>query len=111
MHDGMYGRSHLYTYVKSSNGSWWKILDHDVTQVCLFISNLFHLVYSYLGGQVTEEAVLTDKTGLYMNAGPYLLFYTRSDESSMVDDSPVPPITEEAPWDEGVAVRLFSLLC
>lgn len=32
VHDGLYGRNHLYSYVKSK-GKWWKTVDHDVTEV------------------------------------------------------------------------------
>lgn len=32
MHDGMIGRKHLYSYV-NNRGTWWKTLDHDVSQV------------------------------------------------------------------------------
>ena len=32
MHDGVYGRSHLYSYV-NDNGTWWKTLDWVVTEV------------------------------------------------------------------------------
>lgn len=32
MHDGLYGRSHLYSYV-NDNGMWWKTVDRSVTEV------------------------------------------------------------------------------
>jgi hypothetical protein len=31
MHDGVYGRSHLYSYV-NDNGTWWKTVDWVVTE-------------------------------------------------------------------------------
>src|SRR5712672_1227024 len=31
MHDGLYGRSHLYSYV-NDNGTWWKTVDWAVTE-------------------------------------------------------------------------------
>ena len=34
VHDGLYGRSHLYSYIKHK-GQWWKTLDYHVTKVCL----------------------------------------------------------------------------
>lgn len=32
MHDGLFGRSHLYSYVKYK-GKWWKTVDYVVTEV------------------------------------------------------------------------------
>ncbi len=32
VHDGLYGRNHLYSYVKQ-NGEWWKTVDYAVTKV------------------------------------------------------------------------------
>ncbi|KAI0267397.1 hypothetical protein BC834DRAFT_968906 [Gloeopeniophorella convolvens] len=55
MHDGMYGRKHLYSYV-NDNGTWWRTVDWDAT----------------------EELVLTDTTGLHLGAGPYMLIYSRA---------------------------------
>lgn len=31
MHDGVYGRNHLYSYV-NDNGTWWKTVDWVVTE-------------------------------------------------------------------------------
>ena len=31
MHDGLYGRTHLYSYV-NDNGTWWKTVDWAVTE-------------------------------------------------------------------------------
>ncbi|KAI0753245.1 hypothetical protein C8Q80DRAFT_1304918 [Daedaleopsis nitida] len=63
VHDGLYGRSHLYSYVKQK-GKWWKTIDYAVTEV------LIH--------QVTEETVFTDRAGLHLGAGPYFLIYSRA---------------------------------
>ena len=35
VHDGLYGRNHLYSYIKQK-GHWWKTLDYNVTKACLF---------------------------------------------------------------------------
>lgn len=32
MHDGIYGRNHLYSYVKY-RGGWWKTVEHTITEV------------------------------------------------------------------------------
>ncbi|KZP12925.1 hypothetical protein FIBSPDRAFT_869788 [Athelia psychrophila] len=57
VHDGLFGRKSLYSYVQDQ-GKWWKTIDASVTEV-------------------TEETVLTDPTGLHLGAGPYLLLYSR----------------------------------
>ncbi|KIP03120.1 hypothetical protein PHLGIDRAFT_254599 [Phlebiopsis gigantea 11061_1 CR5-6] len=57
MHDGFYGRNHLYSYVKEK-GVWWKTIEHTITEV-------------------SEEEVLEDPTGLHLSAGPFLLIYSR----------------------------------
>lgn len=31
MHDGLYGRTHLYSYV-NDNGTWWRTVDWAVTE-------------------------------------------------------------------------------
>ncbi|KAF9224715.1 hypothetical protein BS17DRAFT_751550 [Gyrodon lividus] len=58
MHDGLYGRKHLYSYVHDKS-SWWKIADSSIEKV-------------------SEEVVLNDHAGLHLGAGPYLLFYSRA---------------------------------
>ncbi|KAI0767227.1 hypothetical protein C8Q74DRAFT_941235 [Fomes fomentarius] len=58
VHDGLYGRSHLYSHVKQK-GKWWKTVDYSVSEV-------------------TEEAVLNDSTGFHLGAGPYFLIYSRA---------------------------------
>ncbi|KZP04592.1 hypothetical protein FIBSPDRAFT_1054581 [Athelia psychrophila] len=57
VHDGLFGRKSLYSYVQDQ-GKWWKTIDASVTEV-------------------TEVTVLTDPTGLHLGAGPYLLLYSR----------------------------------
>ncbi|KAI9513480.1 hypothetical protein F5148DRAFT_1302495 [Russula earlei] len=59
MHDGLYGRTHLYSYV-NDNGTWWKTVDWAVTEA------------SY------QETVLTDPIGFHLGAGPYMLIYSRA---------------------------------
>ncbi|KAF8888788.1 hypothetical protein BD779DRAFT_1522582 [Infundibulicybe gibba] len=58
IHTGLPGRKQIYSYVQDTNGLWWKTVDYTVTEV-------------------SEETVLTDPTGLHLNAGPYLLIYSR----------------------------------
>lgn len=72
MWDGVYGRSHVYSYVKAKDGNWYKIVDSSVTQV-------------------TEEAVLTDSSGLHLTAGPFMLFY-----NSLENPEHSSPISQEA---------------
>jgi hypothetical protein len=33
MWDGVYGRTHVYSYVKAKDGNWYKIVDSSVTEV------------------------------------------------------------------------------
>ncbi|KAF8480009.1 hypothetical protein DFH94DRAFT_456712 [Russula ochroleuca] len=73
MHDGVYGRNHLYSYV-NDNDTWWKTVDWVVTEV-------------------SEETVLTDPTGFHLGAGPYMLIYSRAIPEG--DQEPLP-------WPEGV---------
>ncbi|KAJ3504703.1 hypothetical protein NLJ89_g7798 [Agrocybe chaxingu] len=63
VHTGLPGRKQMYSYVQDVEGTWWKTVDCEVTEV-------------------PEETVLSDPTGLHMGAGPYMLFYSRhlSDE-------------------------------
>ncbi|KAI6015277.1 hypothetical protein F5J12DRAFT_524359 [Pisolithus orientalis] len=72
MHDGLYGRKHLYCYVRDK-GQWWKIADSLIEQV-------------------TEESVQGDTTGLHLGAGPYLLLYSRyrPDENERLTSLPWP---------------------
>ncbi|KAI0340340.1 hypothetical protein BDW22DRAFT_1360280 [Trametopsis cervina] len=57
MHDGLYGRNHLYTYTKYK-GAWWKAMEYDIHEV-------------------SEDVVLNDNAGLHLGAGAYFLIYSR----------------------------------
>ncbi|KAI0080449.1 hypothetical protein K474DRAFT_1695753 [Panus rudis PR-1116 ss-1] len=74
VHSGQYGRSHVYSYVQHG-GLWYHIVDHTVTEV-------------------PEKTVFNDDTGLYYNAGPFLLIYSRA----YAEDEYSGP----APWPEGL---------
>ncbi|KAI0364511.1 hypothetical protein BV20DRAFT_1107189 [Pilatotrama ljubarskyi] len=74
VHDGLFGRSHLYSYVKYK-GKWWKTVDYVVTEV-------------------PEENVLNDPAGLHLGAGPYFLLYSRSTSQEEED--------ARAPWHESI---------
>ncbi|KAJ3557621.1 hypothetical protein NM688_g1374 [Phlebia brevispora] len=56
VHDGLAGRTRLYSYVKYK-GVWWKTVDSLVTEV-------------------SEDVVLNDAAGLHLRAGPYFLIYS-----------------------------------
>ncbi|CAG8472542.1 3666_t:CDS:2, partial [Acaulospora colombiana] len=66
MWDGVYGRTHVYSYVKAKDGNWYKIVDSSATQV-------------------TEETVLNDSSGLHLTAGPFMLFYSSLENSTSFD--------------------------
>jgi len=68
MHDGLKGRKHVYSYVHHDD-VWWKIVGHTVTKVPL-------------------EAVLNDKDGMHLGAGPFLLIYSRSLPEPLVSEWP-----------------------
>ncbi|KAG8766718.1 hypothetical protein FRC12_006688 [Ceratobasidium sp. 428] len=55
IHDGLLGRTHLFTYVRRA-GKWWKIVDADVSEV-------------------NEETVLADSSGVHLGAGVVGLVY------------------------------------
>ncbi|KAI0037037.1 hypothetical protein K488DRAFT_39805 [Vararia minispora EC-137] len=82
VHDGQYGRSHVYSYVQEK-GRWWMTTDYDVQEV-------------------SDDAVLNDTSGLHYGAGPYMLFYSRA----------LPQNTDEASihWPEILRVRVFTRL-
>lgn len=94
MHDGMYGRTHLYSYV-NDNGTWWKTVDWAVTEACRqpFKSKAPCLCVFL---QVPEETVLTDPTGFHLGGGPYMLIYSRAIPEG--DQGPLQ-------WPEDVVVR------
>ncbi|KAF8452404.1 hypothetical protein L210DRAFT_2031624 [Boletus edulis BED1] len=72
VHDGLYGRKHLYSYVHDKS-CWWKIADSLIEKV-------------------SEDTVLNDQAGLHLGAGPYLLLYSR------ICDSPAPVL----PWMDDI---------
>ena len=40
VHDGFYGRSHIYSYVRQHD-KWWKVVDYSVTEVsALFLRQI-----------------------------------------------------------------------
>ncbi|WVQ96945.1 hypothetical protein IAU59_004054 [Kwoniella sp. CBS 9459] len=58
-HDGaLVGGNHLYAYIKDEQGEWWKVQEHEAERV----------EWSTIAG---------DKTGLWMDGGPYMLLYSR----------------------------------
>ncbi|KAF7325876.1 Glycoside hydrolase family 79 protein [Mycena kentingensis (nom. inval.)] len=57
VHHGLPGRKQMHLYVQDG-ASWWKIVDYAVQEV-------------------TEGDVLSDPSGLYMGAGPFMLLYSR----------------------------------
>jgi len=82
MHDGQYTSRSIYSYVRAPNGKWWKILLDEAVEV-------------------SQEAVLNDRMGLYLNAGPYMLVYSKdySTPNSTSDaSSPVPRIMATHSW-------------
>ncbi|CAL1709523.1 unnamed protein product [Somion occarium] len=86
VHDGLYGRSHLYSYVKQRD-KWWKIVDYSTLEVCSHCK--YALVTLLTEGQVSEETVLHDPIGLHLNAGPFFLIYSRAiPEESLRPDWP-----------------------
>ncbi|KAG2134094.1 hypothetical protein DEU56DRAFT_950266 [Suillus clintonianus] len=74
VHDGLYGRKHLYSYVQEK-GAWWRIEDSSISQV-------------------SEENVLEDPVGLHLGAGPYLLLYSKAlpEGAELLDLQWPPPI-------------------
>ncbi|QRV98642.1 ubiquitin carboxyl-terminal hydrolase [Ceratobasidium sp. AG-Ba] len=62
IHDGLLGRSHLFSYVKKAD-KWWKVVDANVTEV-------------------TEEVVLGDSVGVHLGAGVLGLVYAAPHEES-----------------------------
>ncbi|KAG1888259.1 hypothetical protein F4604DRAFT_1916175 [Suillus subluteus] len=74
VHDGLYGRKHLYSYVQEK-GAWWRIEDTSISQV-------------------SEANVLEDSVGLHLGAGPYLLLYSMAlpEGAELLDLQWPPPI-------------------
>ncbi|OCF31828.1 hypothetical protein I316_06426 [Kwoniella heveanensis BCC8398] len=58
-HDGaLVGGNHLYAYTKDEQGGWWKVQEHEAERV-------------------EWSTIASDKTGLWMDGGPYMLLYSR----------------------------------
>ena len=78
-------------------------MDYSVTEVCpLHLTSslsAFHL--TRVPRQVTEEAVLTDPTGLHLAAGPYFLIYSRA--VSEAEEG------ARADWPDDIKVRPSAL--
>ncbi|KAN0094833.1 hypothetical protein V8E55_003120 [Tylopilus felleus] len=83
VHDGLYGRKHLYSYVHDKS-CWWKIADSLIEKV-------------------PEEVVLNDQAGLHLGAGPYLLLYSRATDGP----APVLPWMDDIKDDVKAANREF----
>lgn len=94
VHDGLYGRSHLYSYVKQRD-KWWKIVDYSTLEVCSHCK--YALVTLLTEGQVSEETVLHDPIGLHLNAGPFFLIYSRA----------IPEESLRPDWPENVKVCMI----
>ncbi|KAG8215977.1 hypothetical protein J3R82DRAFT_7960 [Butyriboletus roseoflavus] len=86
VHDGLYGRKHLYSYVHDKS-CWWKIADSLIEKV-------------------PEEVVLNDQAGLHLGAGPYLLFYSQAIPESE-DSAPMLPWMDDIKDDVKAANREF----
>ncbi|KAL0252987.1 hypothetical protein I308_102381 [Cryptococcus tetragattii IND107] len=70
-HDGaVIGQKHLYMYVRGEDDRWWKIQEHEATEV-------------------EWEAITGDRTGIWMEGGPYMLLYARKGDRP-VSPEPVP---------------------
>ncbi|WVR05535.1 hypothetical protein IAU60_002553 [Kwoniella sp. DSM 27419] len=52
------GGNHLFAYVRNDSGQWWRVQEHEAKQV-------------------EWNSIVADKTGLWMDGGPYMLVYSR----------------------------------
>ncbi|WVF71016.1 hypothetical protein IAT40_005812 [Kwoniella sp. CBS 6097] len=58
-HDGaLVGGNHLFAYIKDEQGGWLKVQEHEAERV-------------------EWDTIARDKTGLWMDGGPYMLLYSR----------------------------------
>ncbi|TDL20634.1 hypothetical protein BD410DRAFT_725264 [Rickenella mellea] len=89
VHDGLYGRNRIYSYVQHG-GCWWKTVDYTVTEVRKWLSRIH--------SNVSEELVLNDATGLHLGAGPYMLFYSRAVDADMEH--------KKCPWPPSIKDRV-----
>ena len=106
IHDGLYGRKHLYSYVYDKD-QWWKIADSLIEQV---LSQSIAATDSHQGNQqVTEDIVLNDTSGLHLGAGPYLLLYSRNldEENERLASLPWPGEIKVCP----ILVAFSSVTC
>ncbi|KAH9821319.1 programmed cell death protein 2 [Melampsora americana] len=71
--DGFPGRDHMWTYTKADDGTWYKILDKEISSV-------------------TIETVLNDPAGIHMNAGHIFALYVKrsTSEESSIDSRSIP---------------------
>lgn len=71
--DGFPGRDHMWTYTKADDGSWYKILDRQISPV-------------------TIEAVLSDPAGIHMNGGHIFALYVKrsSPDESSIESTNIP---------------------
>ncbi|KAJ9107522.1 hypothetical protein QFC21_000979 [Naganishia friedmannii] len=67
---GWIARTSMYCYVKSDDGSWWKISDTTVETTTL-------------------DQIKGDRTGLYFDTGAYLLVYAREESNLPSEDTEV----------------------
>ena len=104
IHDGIFGRRHLYSYVEDK-GKWWKTFGNTVTEVTTYSAfSITYLMYASCC-QVSEDTVFTDPTGLHLGAGPYLLIYSKAMSAEHTSE------LERLPWPEKIKVnRLVGLV-
>ncbi|EGG03191.1 uncharacterized protein MELLADRAFT_90379 [Melampsora larici-populina 98AG31] len=71
--DGFAGRDHMWTYTKADDGSWYKILDRQISSVTL-------------------ETVLNDPAGIHMNGGHIFALYVKrsTPEESSTESASIP---------------------
>jgi predicted SprT family Zn-dependent metalloprotease len=104
VHDGLFGRKQFYSYVKDK-GVWWKTVDNEVTEV-RFCSSSCPSCSSFY--QASEETVLTDRTGVHLGAGPYMLLYSRA----LTPDDQTEYESKKIEWPELLRVcRALAAVC
>jgi len=75
MDDGHGNEKLVYSYIKYNN-RWWKVRDNEVTET-------------------NESQVITDRTGIYMNAGALMVIYSRKREYE-TEECEVPDLLKNA---------------
>ncbi|KAL7415571.1 hypothetical protein BDY24DRAFT_381557 [Mrakia frigida] len=68
-HDGIYGTGHIYSYVRTSDGKWWKMSDG-------------------IAKEVDSKQALNDASGLHLGAGPFALLYSRAEDWPQTHEFP-----------------------